>query len=624
MSEAPFAIYRHSKHKTAGTVAASSRHMTREANTPNADPKRRSLNRIIIGGDDPAADVAALVPSLESVDEQGRKRRRRNSVIAIEVLLTTSPEWHDAATPEEREAWVRESTEWLAREYGRDNIAHLRLHADERTPHLTGYIVPLDPMSGHLNARRWVGGPERCSQQQSDYAEAMKPFGLQRGVKGSKAKHERVKRHYAAIQEPLGGIEVDTPPRISLNPDKWAEEQAASIAQQVAPTLARARTANAERTRRKAAEATAEREKRTRERAEADRDAQKQQAARLRALPLPDVLTALGFAQDKTDPAKWRHPAGNLIGVGQGAKAGKWWDHHAQTGRGGAIDLVAYVMGTDFKGAVAWLSDAFGIEAAAADLTAQRRREAVREVKEAASERPPFTPPAPAPDHWEAVRGYLAGRGLPGSYLDRLHSTGDLYADANRNAVFICRNEAGTITGAELKGITARKDGTRFTGMAPGSQKRAGGFRVGDWTKATTVYLVESAIDAVSLFKLRHDAGERGHAVVSTAGTRADVPTFLARLGDAVRRVCGFDNDAPGDKAANGLRRLGWHRIRPTGKDWNDDLRATLTSTGTGGGRTIGGPSTLIKGIVESGRTSPETAPKPSSTPAPESDGPGF
>lgn len=133
MSEAPFAIYRHSKHKTAGTVAASSRHMTREANTPNADPKRRSLNRIIIGGDDPAADVAALVPSLESVDEQGRKRRRRNSVIAIEVLLTTSPEWHDAATPEEREAWVRESTEWLAREYGRDNIAHLRLHADERT-----------------------------------------------------------------------------------------------------------------------------------------------------------------------------------------------------------------------------------------------------------------------------------------------------------------------------------------------------------------------------------------------------------------------------------------------------------------------------------------------------------
>ena len=137
------------------------------------------------------------------------------------------------------------------------------------------------------------------------------------------------------------------------------------------------------------------------------------------------------------------------------------------------------------------------------------------------AEREPFTPPQPAPEHWQAVREHLTtARALPHVYIDRLHELGDLYADARRNAVFVCRDpETNRITGAEIKGTLPRPDGTRFTGMAPGSRKDGGGFRVGDIARAATVYLVESAIDAISLFRLRQDAGERGHAVVSTAGT---------------------------------------------------------------------------------------------------------
>ena len=88
-------------------------------------------------------------------------------------------------------------------EYGRENIAHLRLHGDERTPHLTGYVVPLDPDTGHLNARRWIGGAARCRQQQTDYAAAVAPLGLSRGIEGSTATHERVRRHYAQISAPV-------------------------------------------------------------------------------------------------------------------------------------------------------------------------------------------------------------------------------------------------------------------------------------------------------------------------------------------------------------------------------------------------------------------------------------
>ena len=265
-----FAIYRHAKHKNPGTVAAAANHMTRAALTPNADPGRADLNRVFIGTDDPAADVAAILPAPDAVDEQGRKRRRANSVVALEVLLTASPEWWAEATPEQQQEWLDRSTGWLVAEYGRENIAHLRLHADERTPHLTGFIVPLDPATGHLNARRWVGGAHRCAQQQTDYAAAVEPLGLVRGVEGSTAEHEAVKRHYGQIARPVARLTIDRPPRVLMDPDGWAAEQARSIARQAAPAFARASTAESDRTAKKAAEAQAEKERRKRERAETD------------------------------------------------------------------------------------------------------------------------------------------------------------------------------------------------------------------------------------------------------------------------------------------------------------------------------------------------------------------
>ena len=408
-----FAIYRHEKHKNAGTVAVAANHMTRESDTPNADPGRAHLNRVFIGTADPAADVAALVPPRNALNDQGHKVRRSNSVIAIEILLTTSPGWWPKATPEQQQDWVDRSTAWLVHEYGRENIAHLRLHADEQTPHLTGFIVPIDPDTERLNSRRWIGGKERCAKQQTDYAATVAHLGLSRGIEGSTAKHERVRRHYRQIAQPVASLAIDRPPRVLMDPEGWAAEQAQSIARQAAPAFARARTAESDRTAKKAAEAQAEKDRRRRERAEAELEAQKALSARLRALPLPDVLDALGFRADPREKGRWRAEGFNIT-VGEGAKASKWFDHAAGTGRGGAIDLTAHVLGTDFKGALAWLADRFGPGAAAADLTARLRAQAVAQVKEAVAEREPFTPPAPAPEHWPEVRRHLtADRALP-------------------------------------------------------------------------------------------------------------------------------------------------------------------------------------------------------------------
>ena len=95
-------------------------------------------------------------------------------------------------------------------QYGRENIAHLRLHGDEQTPHLTGFIVPLDK-AGHLNARKWIGGAARCRQQQTDYAAAVAPLGLSRGIEGSTAEHERVRRHYGQIAAPVAPLQIERP-----------------------------------------------------------------------------------------------------------------------------------------------------------------------------------------------------------------------------------------------------------------------------------------------------------------------------------------------------------------------------------------------------------------------------
>ena len=144
---------------------------------------------------------------------------------------------------------------------------------------------------------------------------------------------------------------------------------------------------------------------------------QKATADRMRALPLPDVLDALGFQQDKAEPDRWKADGFNIT-LAQGPKLGKWFDHIAQHGRGGAIDLVQHITGADFKGALSWLADRFGEGATAADLTARMRAEAVRQVKEAKTERA-LHRPLPYPGALAESAEILGGGSRPARALHR-------------------------------------------------------------------------------------------------------------------------------------------------------------------------------------------------------------
>ena len=240
---------------------------------------------------------------------------------------------------------------------------------DRTTPHITGYVVPLDPETGGLNCRRWIGEKKQLRDQQTAYALAVEHLGLQRGVRGSTATHEAVRRVYGAINGQQQDVKVPVPPKMTMSPEAWAKEASTQMLKDLEPTFARAAFADTERTRRKGAEAQTSRERGRADRAEADRDRQKAVADRMRALPISDVLDALGLVPDPKDKAKWTGD-GYIISAGQKEKAGKWFDHASDCGRGGAIDLVAHVLKTDFKGALSWLASHFGEAEATAVLSA--------------------------------------------------------------------------------------------------------------------------------------------------------------------------------------------------------------------------------------------------------------
>jgi hypothetical protein len=273
----------------------------------------------------------------------------------------------------------------------------------------------------------------------------------------------------------------------------------------------------------------------------------RERAHRLRAVPLIEVLPLCGARPDPEDRCKW-HTAQGVLTV-TGAKFMNW---HCGRGGGGAIDLVMHLQQLAFGQALEWLENHFGTATF---------------IPTTASPQPPLSLPPPCPQRLEQVRRYLIqDRRLPPALLEPLLRSGDLYADARANAVFLLRGKLGQTVGAELRGTTA----SPWQGMAPGSRKDQGFFAI-PAIALHAIVLCESAIDAISCHALYPH-----YRCLSTAGARPN-PAWLAELVDPSHQLyCGFDLDDTGETMACSMIALhpSIHRLRPTRKDWNDVLRA--------------------------------------------------
>jgi len=576
-----FAVLHTKKLKTTGEIGGLGKHNERERDTPNADPERLVFNERLAGSGDWLVDVQALLDTQERI--------RTNAILAVSNLLSASRDWFEAASPAQVEAWRDRSMEWLRETYGAENVVAAVLHRDETTLHIQAMVVPIDER-GKLNASHWLDGPAKMSALQDSYARAVEDLGLTRGVQGSKATHQELQEWYAKVQAPTPApeivrqhLDVERPGRIVGNPERWAAEQTARIAERITPALdaVLVKAAHYEEQAATAEANVAVLQQRVRE-VERERDTlqrdYKALVAQARQLDLRDTIQTLGGVQDRYDTHKWRVNDEHISINGE-----RFYNHDQQKGGGGSIDLVMHVTGYSFKQAVAYLNHEAGPELAVAAAAQHGARQGQEIVDR--GERAPFMQPASDEDRWPQVRAYLVEqRGIPRGMVDELHERGTIYADGRSNAVFLRTDAEGQAVGASLRGTLP---GSEFQGLAYGSRRDEGHFSFTIGTPepyaAPQYHITESPIDALSRAALIQRAGEGGEFVFLSNDGHGELPRRQIDEGLARQALvhCGFDNDAGGHKLWAQVKEAypraeAIVRERPSAgaKDWNDALRA--------------------------------------------------
>ena len=188
-----YAIVGIAKLKAKGNIGGVLSHMFRTRETPNSDG-RENLTMI------PAPPLDEIMQEINSY------LPRKNAVLAYDLLLTASPEFFDGKTQEQIKDWAESSLQWACDKFGKHNIKGAVLHLDEMqtgSPHLQ--LLVICEHENKLNARYYTGGREKMRAMWTEYAGAMRKYGLKRGREFSPAKHKAIKEFYSDVKR---GIEL--------------------------------------------------------------------------------------------------------------------------------------------------------------------------------------------------------------------------------------------------------------------------------------------------------------------------------------------------------------------------------------------------------------------------------
>lgn len=200
-----FAVLRVEKIKTFSALKAMENHWNRATPTPNIDPKKTKYNKYYHGNKNVVSTVRA------KLKEKGIVKLRKNGVLALEFVLTFSPEFlKDEETgkylsdaKEKLKNWQIATVKWAKTTYGDRLIAQI-FHYDENTIHTHLTVCPFDTSRNGknvLNARGITGGAKKLRGIQDSYAKAVAHCGLRRGVRGSTAKHTSIKEFSKALNQ---------------------------------------------------------------------------------------------------------------------------------------------------------------------------------------------------------------------------------------------------------------------------------------------------------------------------------------------------------------------------------------------------------------------------------------
>lgn len=224
---ANFCIMRIEKRRDMGSVRRCAEHHLRTVPTPNADPTRSI--KVLVGSSD-SNDVTATIN-----DVAKSLMKRKDAIRAMDVFCGASPDFfaQGGSVHEFETLAVR----WAAETFGADNIVLAVAHSDELTFHVHLLVTPVTP-KGNLSASHWLDGPKKLRHLQDTFAEVMKPLGLERGVEGSKAKHQDVKTWYGALEPAMKKAEkiIEHADQVQV---RMRDEKAKNLAEATKLTQAR-------------------------------------------------------------------------------------------------------------------------------------------------------------------------------------------------------------------------------------------------------------------------------------------------------------------------------------------------------------------------------------------------
>lgn len=185
-----FAILRMEKLKNRQQIKAAMGHNLRTIPVDNADEKKSKLNSY-----QGATDFASLVGRMEKRFLEHNIEPRKDAVQAVEFVLSASPEFWQGKTQQEIQQWANANIAFFANKFNKQNLLSYALHQDETNPHIHLILTPITP-DGRLSCKDLLGGKAKLSKLQTEYADAMKKFGLKRGIERSNAKHTTIKQFY--------------------------------------------------------------------------------------------------------------------------------------------------------------------------------------------------------------------------------------------------------------------------------------------------------------------------------------------------------------------------------------------------------------------------------------------
>lgn len=218
--------------KAKGNDSRMTAHIERTVEPKNADKSRTHLNKELINFPDGINNRTQAIQ--HRIETAGIKRKiTKDQVRVIRINLSGTHEDMKRIEAEGKlDEWCKDSVDYMKKEFGEKNVVSAVLHMDEKTPHIHVSLVPIvegarrkaEEGAKKKNTVRLCADDIMTKTKlegfQDSYAEAMAKYRLQRGVRGSDARHVTTAEYYRNIFEQAENVKVERDLLLQQNEEK--------------------------------------------------------------------------------------------------------------------------------------------------------------------------------------------------------------------------------------------------------------------------------------------------------------------------------------------------------------------------------------------------------------------